>query len=79
MFSKKEMIKIMIPLILEQMLNTAVGMADTLMVSSIGESAISGVSLVDNINALLFTLLFYLPFNKLVSFACPLLILRAYT
>lgn len=56
MFSKKEMIKIMIPLILEQMLNTAVGMADTLMVSSIGESAISGVSLVDNINALLFTL-----------------------
>jgi len=56
MFSKKEMIKIMIPLILEQMLNTAVGMVDTMMVSSIGESAISGVSLVDNINALLFTL-----------------------
>lgn len=56
MFSKKEMIKLMIPLLLEQVLNTAVGMADTLMVSSVGESAISGISLVDNINALLFTL-----------------------
>ncbi len=56
MFSKKEMIKLMIPLVLEQILNATVGMADTLMVSAVGESAISGVSLVDNINTLLYTL-----------------------
>jgi len=46
----------MIPLVLEQILNATVGMADTLMVSAVGESAISGVSLVDNINTLLYTL-----------------------
>ena len=32
-----------------------VGMADTVMVSSVGEAAISGVSLVDMINQLIIT------------------------
>ena len=44
------------PLIIEQMLEILVGMADTVMVSSVGEAAISGVSLVDMINQLIITL-----------------------
>ncbi len=56
MFSKKALSKLIIPLILEQMLGSAIGIVDSLMVSSIGESAISGISLVDSINTLLFTL-----------------------
>lgn len=55
MFSKKDLIKLIIPLIIEQFLAVAVGMADTIMVSGAGESAVSGVSLVDSINILLVT------------------------
>ncbi len=43
----------MIPLIIEQVLAVSVGMVDIVMVSSVGEAAISGVSLVDMINGLL--------------------------
>ncbi len=52
-FSNKKLLLILLPLVLEQLLNVAVGMADTVMVSSVGESAVSGVSLVDTINILL--------------------------
>ncbi len=52
-FSKEQLRKLMIPLIIEQVLSITVGMADTIMVSSVGEAAISGVSLVDMINGLL--------------------------
>jgi putative MATE family efflux protein len=41
------------PLIIEQTLQVTMGMADTLMVSSVGEHAVSGVNAVDNINNLL--------------------------
>ena len=41
------------PLVVEQALNVLVGMSDTVMVSSVGEAAISGVSLVDMINYLI--------------------------
>lgn len=53
MFSNKDLRKLIIPLIIEQILAVAVGMADTVMVSRVGESAISGVSLVDAIAILL--------------------------
>lgn len=55
MFSNGMLCKLIIPLILEQCLGVLVGMADTLMVSSVGETAVSGVSLVDSVNVLFFT------------------------
>ncbi len=51
-FTNRQLILIIIPLFLETVLTVAVGMADTIMVSSVGESAVSGVSLVDTINYL---------------------------
>lgn len=53
MFSKKDLQKLIIPLIIEQLLGISVGMFDTIMISSLGESAVSGVSLVDMLNVLM--------------------------
>ena len=50
LFSQKELLVLAIPLLVEQLLEVTVGMADTMMVSRCGEAAISGVSLVDMIN-----------------------------
>jgi putative MATE family efflux protein len=52
LFSKKDLYRLIIPLILEQILGVTVGMADTVMVSGAGEAAVSGVSLVDTLNIL---------------------------
>nr|AXS01312.1 Mate efflux family protein [uncultured bacterium] len=41
------------PLIIEQMLAVTIGVADTIMVSSVGEHAVSAVNVIDNINNLL--------------------------
>ncbi len=53
LFSNARLCKLIIPLILEQLLAVMVGMADTMMVSSAGEAAVSGVSLVDEIMILM--------------------------
>lgn len=53
LFSTKDLKKLIIPLMFEQLLAVSVGMVDTLMVSQAGEAAISGVALVDNINRLI--------------------------
>lgn len=53
MFSKEQLRRLILPLIVEQVLAITVGMVDTMMISYAGESAISGVSLVDMINVLL--------------------------
>lgn len=53
MFNRQSLIRLIIPLIIEQFLLMSVGMADTVMVTTTGEAAVSGVSLVDNINLLL--------------------------
>ena len=53
-FSNSDLKKLIIPLVAEQALALTVGMADTLMVSSVGTAAISGVSLVDMINNVIF-------------------------
>ena len=57
LFSGKDLRRLIIPLVFEQALAITVGMADTMMVSSVGEAAISGVSLVDMVNMLVFAVL----------------------
>ena len=57
MFSKKDLRRLLIPLIIEQILAVLVGMADVVMVSAVGEAAVSGVSLVDSISTLIIQLL----------------------
>ena len=53
LFSNRALVALIIPLIIEQFLNVLVGMADTIMVSNVGEAAVSGVSLVDSVMLLL--------------------------
>lgn len=53
LFSKKDLKKLIIPLVIEQTLAISIGLFDTLMVSSCGEAAVSGISLVDSISILL--------------------------
>lgn len=55
LFSKSDLKKLIVPLILEQVLAMLVGLCDTVMVSNVGEAAVSGVSLVDMINQLAIT------------------------
>ena len=56
LFSQKDLLRLVGPLLIEQFLAVTVGMADTMMVSRCGEAAISGVSLVDMINNLIIVL-----------------------
>lgn len=53
LFSRDALIRLIVPLIIEQLLLMTVGMADTVMVTTAGEATVSGVSLVDNINTLI--------------------------
>ena len=53
LFSRKDLSKIILPLFIEQALAVTIGMLDTVMVSTAGEAAVSGVSLVDTVNLLL--------------------------
>ncbi len=57
LFTNRALAALILPLIVEQFLAVLVGMADSVMVASVGEAAVSGVSLVDNI-MVLFTNLF---------------------
>ncbi len=52
LFSNKMLAALIVPVILEQTLNSLMGTVDTIMVSNVGSSAISAVSLVDSINIL---------------------------
>lgn len=52
LFNNKALRVLLVPLIIEQFLNTLMGMVDTMMVSNVGSTAISAVSLVDSINVL---------------------------
>lgn len=53
LFTNRDLTRLMIPLVIEQLLLMTVGMADTMMVTSAGEAVVSGVSLVDSINILI--------------------------
>lgn len=57
LFTKEDLKKLIIPLIIEQTLAISIGLFDMLMVSSCGEAAVSGVSLVDSISVLLIQIL----------------------
>ena len=53
LFPNAALKKLILPLVIEQVLAITVGLADTMMVSSVGEAAVSGVSLVDMLNVLI--------------------------
>lgn len=53
LFSNEDLRRLIVPLVIDQVLARTVGMVDTMMISSVGEAAISGVSLVDMINMLI--------------------------
>ncbi len=53
LFDNKALVALIIPLIIEQLLAVLVGMADSIMIASVGEAAVSGVSLVDQVMVLL--------------------------
>ena len=52
-FDNKALLALILPLVVEQLLAVMVGMADSIMIASVGEAAVSGVSLVDQIMVLL--------------------------
>lgn len=53
LFSSMDLRHLIIPLIIEQLLGVTIGMADTMMVANVGETAISGIAIVDSLNVLL--------------------------
>lgn len=53
LFSNKDLRKIIIPLMIQQLLSVTVGMADSMMVASAGEAAVSAVSLVHSLDLLI--------------------------
>ena len=57
MFNRKDLIRLLAPLIVEQVLAVLVGMADVIMVAAVGEAAVSGVALVDSISLLIIQIL----------------------
>ncbi len=52
LYPNRAMFLLLVPIVVEQLLNSFMGMADTMMVSNVGSEAISAVSLVDSINNL---------------------------
>ena len=52
LFNKGFLKALIVPLLIEQILTLTIGMADTMMVASVGESAVSGISLVDSLSTL---------------------------
>lgn len=65
LFSNAQIVALLIPLMIEQILNSLMGMADTIMVSNVGPAAMSAVSLVDSIN-----ILFIQAFSALAAGGC---------
>lgn len=56
MFTRKQIMALVIPLMLEQVLASLMGTADTMMISRVGSAAISAISLVDSLNMLMIQL-----------------------
>jgi putative MATE family efflux protein len=64
-FSNAHIWALLIPLMIEQVLNSLMGTVDTIMVSNVGSAAMSAVSLVDSINVL-----FIQAFSALAAGGC---------
>ncbi len=62
LFTRRDLMRITVPLIIQQVLAVTIGMIDTMMVSSAGEAAVSGVSLCTTLDILLINV-----FTALVS------------
>ena len=60
LFDNKKMAALLIPLAIDQLLNSFMGTVDTLVVSNLGSAAISAVTLVDSINILIVQAIFAL-------------------
>ena len=56
LFTNRDLFILFVPLIIEQGLEYLVGLADSIIVAHVSESAVSGVSLVDFVMALLISL-----------------------
>ncbi len=56
LFSRGDLIRILLPLALQGILSVAIGMVDSMMVSNKGEAAFAGVSLVGSLDTVLITL-----------------------
>ena len=52
LFDNHALFLLLVPIVVEQLLNSFMGMVDTMMVSTVGSEAISAVSLVDSFNNL---------------------------
>lgn len=50
LFTNADLRRLIIPLVIEQLLICTVGMADTMMVSCLGETKVAGVTLIDSLN-----------------------------
>ena len=57
-FTNKDLFRMIIPLFFEQLLVLLVGIIDTFMISSAGEAAVSGVSLVNSFSAIFYVIRF---------------------
>lgn len=53
LFTRKDLTRLIVPLVIEQLLSVTIGIADTVMVAGCGEASVSAVSLIDSINILL--------------------------
>ncbi len=62
LFSRRDVVNIAWPLMVQYLLSVLIGMVDTVMVASAGEAAVSGVSLVNSLDTLLL-----MAFSSLVS------------
>jgi putative MATE family efflux protein len=57
LFSLESLIRLIVPIMVEQGLAMMIGLADVVMISGVGEAAVSGVSLVDSVNNLMIQVL----------------------
>ena len=72
LFDNRKLAALLIPLALDQLLNSFMGSVDTFVVSNLGSAAISAVSLVDSINVLIVQAFFALASGGTVVCSCPL-------